>query len=318
MSQEPKTSWQPSASFALIKARAQLYQAIRQFFESRGVLEVETPLLGLSNSPDIHIEPFTTTFANIKQLVLQTSPEFFMKRLLCAGSGPIYQMGKAFRNEEHGAKHNPEFTMLEWYRPGWDHMQLIEEVEALLIMVLDCPKATVITYQALFEETLGFNPHIPNSQNIQACVKNHHGPIALSDEEGLDFLYDVALDKLDQTKLWVVKDFPLHQSALAKMNHQQPYPVAERFELYYQGYELANGYHELSCAKEQKQRFESELEKRAEQNKTPLTLDKPFLQALEAGLGDCAGVAIGLDRLLMIKHQCSNINEVLSFGYTSL
>ncbi len=318
MSLKPKNNWHPSADITSLKARAALYKQIRAFFESRDVLEVETPILGKTNSPDLNICPFTTKCSGSPHPhVLQTSPEFFMKRLLCAGVGSIFQISKVFRNEEIGRSHNPEFSMLEWYRVGMDHKALIKEVDQLLQDVLGCPKAEEISYKALFH-IFDINPHQDSLEQLQPIVIHHHGPSELDRDGCLDFLFDLSLKALDQEKVWVICDFPASQAALSRLHTVDGDRVAQRFEFYYQGFELANGYHELGDPFEQRKRFEQEIKQRHQRDLVPLTLDKPLLEALEHGLPDCAGVALGLDRLLMILLNKTEISQVLSFGFSHL
>lgn len=311
----PKIDWHPSASVDAIKARAELYALIRSFFAQRGVLEVETPLLGTSNSLDINLEPFRTQFGQRQPLVLQTSPEFFMKRMLSAGVGCMYQICKAFRDEEHGRKHNPEFTMLEWYRLcSLD--SLIAEVEALLQLILGDLSAERVTYESLFTG-FALNPHTDSDNRCIEVALSNGAPAGLNKQASCDYLFDLGLAKLSQDTLYVVVDFPAWQAMLAKVDTSGPVPVARRFEFFYKGIELANGYDELQSATEQRQRFEHEASQRANMGKPELKFDEKFLGALDS-LPDCSGVAMGLDRLLMLKLGKDDISDVIAFGYESL
>lgn len=315
----PKSEWKPSASLERVKSRTEMYQTIRSFFQKGGVLEVETPLLGLSNSPDLNIEPFVTEMFPEKQLVLQSSPEFFMKRLLAAGSGSIYQICKAFRKGEVGSYHNPEFSLLEWYRVGWDHSALIEEVYQLLSVLLQPLPKKQITYGELFQQFLSFNPHVASLAELEAVGKLHGGEHLALDRDGwLDFLLSTVLfPQLDSNCYWVITDFPSSQAALSKLRQEHSYSVAERFEFYYNGVELANGYHELLDQNEQCERFKQEIEARKNRELQHLELDHNFLSALPH-IPACAGVAIGLDRLFMLKERASNLQEVIAFPYERL
>lgn len=316
MSQEPKTDWQPSAGLQSIRARASLYAQIRQFFAQRDILEVETPLLGKSNSLDINLQPFSVAKDVKTTLWLQTSPEFFMKRLLGAGSGSIYQIAKAFRNEEYGRLHNPEFSMLEWYTVGVGLQELIAQVDALLNTVLDTKPAKTISYQSLFE-AFHLNPHVDSSEDCIGTAKSKGAPQGLNHEQSCDYLFDLGLHQLSNDSVWVVTDFPIWQAALAKIDHQGPFPIAKRFEFYYKGFELANGYDELTCSDEQQYRFDAENEQRLAMGKPQLPIDDKFLEALNS-MPECCGVAVGLDRVLMLQLGLKDIREVISFGYEYL
>lgn len=253
----------------------------------------------------------------MQSLYLQTSPEYAMKRLLCAGSGPIFQICKAYRNEEAGRNHNPEFTMLEWYRPGFDHFQLMAEMDELLTLVLDCPSADKITYQHAFEQHLGFDPLDISLSELKALAGKHgYGDIALDEHNGdnlLNLLFSQHVEsKIAQDRPCFVYDFPASQAALARVSPAD-LRVAERFELYFKGFELANGFHELSDAGEQRRRFEQDNRKRETAELPVIAIDENLLAALESGLPDCAGVALGIDRLLMLALQKQDIAEVMAF-----
>ncbi len=295
--------WQPSCTLAVLRERAQFLLQIRQFFLARDVLEVDTPLLCRGVATD----PFLQAF-RIQDRFLQTSPEFAMKRLVAAGSGPIYYLGKAFRKAEVGARHNPEFTMLEWYRPDWTQAQLISEVDALFQELLHTPPAEITTYQALFEQVFDLNPHTASVEALQRVAGNS----PQLDKDGyLDFLLTHHIEKnLGKTCPQVIIGYPQSQASLAKIENG----VAQRFEFYYQGVELANGYHELTCAKEQRQRFEVDLQQRQQFNQELLPVDETLLAALPF-LPPCSGVAVGVDRLLMLKLQEKDISNVLPFAW---
>ncbi len=242
------TDWQPTASIPQLRQRAALIARIRQFFAQRNVLEVDTPAMSHATVTDVHLHTFQTQFvgpgyAQGSPLFLMTSPEFHMKRLLAAGSGCIYQLGKAFRNEENGRYHNPEFTMLEWYRVGFDHHQLMDEMDDLLQLVLQCGAAERMTYQQAFSTVLGVCP----LEGTMAELKSVAARLGLSDiaeaEEDRDtllqLLFSIGVEaKIGQQVPAFVYDFPASQAALAKINQNDP-RVADRFEVYFKGIELA-------------------------------------------------------------------------------
>ncbi|WP_394176554.1 elongation factor P--(R)-beta-lysine ligase [Thalassotalea litorea] len=317
--------WQPSATIETLKARADFIAQIRLFFAQRQVMEVETPALSQATVTDIHLQSFATELAaNVSSsshqqaLYLQTSPEFSMKRLLAAGSGPIYQICKAFRNEEQGRFHNPEFTMLEWYRPGFDHRQLMTEIDELMQRLLATKPAQVMTYQQAFMETLNIDPLTSSCDGLKQVISKHQLMADWLENETdedtlLQFIFNSLIEPvIGQDRPCFVYHFPASQAALAKLDPEDN-RVARRFELYYRNMELANGFDELTDANEQKQRFEQDNCQRQARNLATRPIDKRLLAALQQGLPDCAGVAIGIDRLLMLKLDKSHINQVLSF-----
>ncbi|MEW6353157.1 MAG: EF-P lysine aminoacylase EpmA [Pseudomonadota bacterium] len=321
------SDWRPAATQTILEARAQLLAAVRQFFAVRGVLEVETPVLSTAAATAPHLESFVTRYsgphaAHGVPLYLQTSPEFAMKRLLAAGSGPIYQICKAFRNGEAGRRHNPEFTMLEWYRPGFDHHTLMDEVEELVTSLLAeriTQPAERLSYAAAFQRYAELDPHQATSESLRACAAAHGVAdtpdlAALDRDAWLDLLLThVVGPRLGRERLCFIHDYPATQAALARVRRDTAdHAVAERFELYAQGMELASGYHELSDGAEQRARFAEDNAKRRAQGRD-VPLDERLLAALSAGLPPCAGVALGVDRLLMLKVGARDINEVLSF-----
>lgn len=299
--------WQPTASIATLKKRAAIIDQLRAFFKARQLLEVETPLLSTTTVTDPHIASMTVD----QHYYLQTSPEFYMKRLLAAGSGSIFQIGKSFRGDEVSARHRGEFTLLEWYRLDFDHFQLMDEIDALLKQLANFAPAQRISYQALFEQHLGINPHqVTLAQLQQLTVAQGIDVKAMTDKDDyLQLLFSQKLEPLLQAPSFIYH-YPASQAALAIVNNG----VAERFELYINGIELANGFHELCHAKEQSHRFLADLDKRQQLGLPPVNPDQRFLAALEAGLPACAGVAMGIDRLLMILLKCNDIANVLSFA----
>jgi lysyl-tRNA synthetase class 2 len=297
---------------------------VRAFFAERGVLEVETPILSAAANPDPAIEPLALdadlTGAGRRRWYLQTSPEFPMKRLLAAGSGPIYQVCKVFRADERGRRHHPEFSMLEWYRPGFSLDELMDEVAALVRRLLQRPDlpAERITYRALFMGRLGVDPWSTTPAAL-AAVAGERGiadaaTLALERDGWLDLLLSHCLEQdLGRDRLTFVHDYPPSQAALARIEPGDP-PVARRFELYWQGMELANAFDELADAGEQRRRFSHDLQRRAEHGRLQPPPDERLLAALGSGLPACAGVALGLDRLLMCALRAGHIDQVLAFA----
>lgn len=312
------TPWQPTASLDALKTRAMLIRRIREFFHARDVLEVETPNLCHTSVTDPYIESISALVRPGQTAYLQTSPEYAMKRLLAAGAGSIYQITKAYRQEELGRYHNPEFTMLEWYRLGFDHHQLMDEMDALLQHVTGCNPAMRVTYQALFESTLGFNPHTVSLPELKTLALKHgvnfHGE--LNDRDGwLQLLLTHCIEPLlGQGAPTFIYDFPASQASLARLQKTNP-PVASRFEVYWKGIELANGFHELQSASEQAARFEVNNQQREHLGLKPLPIDQHLLAALEHGLPDCAGVALGIDRLIMLALNKTRLSEVMAFDF---
>ncbi len=310
-------SWQPTANFTTLQARAQLYQQIRTFFAQRQVLEVETPILSAACVPDTQIEPFVTQYHGdrVQPLFLQTSPELAMKRLVAAHRSSIYQISKAFRDGESGRWHNPEFTLLEWYRIDFSKQDLIQEVDELLQTILGCAPALAISYCELFEKYANLHPlNAPLSQLQHFITRYHIDHIETLDRDTcLQLILSHHIEEqLGYKQPIVITDFPATQAALARKQVDNP-ALAERFEFYVQGIELANGFYELTDAIEQRQRFEQSLQARATENKPLYPIDEHFLAALEAGLPTCSGVALGVDRLLMLLVKATHINQVLNF-----
>jgi len=316
--------WQPTASVQQLRQRAAILMQIRQFFAQRNVLEVDTPAMSHATVTDIHLHTFQTEFvgpgyAEGRKLYFMTSPEFHMKRLLAAGSGCIYQINKAFRNEENGRFHNPEFTMLEWYRIGFDHHKLMDEMDALLQLVLECEQAERMTYQQAFIDVLGVCPLEGTMAELKlAAEKLGLSDIAEPEEDRdtlLQLLFSIGVEtKIGQKTPAFVYDFPASQAALAKINRQDS-RVADRFEVYFKGIELANGFHELDNPQEQLKRFEQDNAKRIEMGLQPQPIDRHLIAALESGLPECAGVALGIDRLIMLAIGCDHIDQVTAFPF---
>lgn len=305
--------------------RARLYALIRDFFAARGVLEVETPMLSAAGNTEPNIESFSTRFhghvdAGARERWMRTSPEYPLKRLLAAGVGDCYELGRVFRNGEAGGRHNPEFTMLEWYRVGWDHHQLMEEtialVEAALATVGRRAEVCVEGYRQLFIDELGIDPaHAPVEQLRAALTGHYIDPEGLTRDDWLDLLITHRLQPgFPANRITVIHDYPASQCALAKVRPGDP-PLAERFELYLGRYELANGYHELNDAAEQRRRFERDNAVRRGRGQREVPMDEHLLAVLDA-MPDCAGVALGIERLLMCLVGTDAIADVLSFPFS--
>jgi len=316
-------TWHPSTTLETLQKRAELLADIRAFFQKKNVLEVETPLLCRSAALDPFLQPIPVVYkgyhSKVNQtLFLQTSPEFPMKRLLAAGGGSIYQICKAFRNDEVGRLHNPEFTMLEWYRLGFDHDALMDEVDELFSLVLNCPKAERLSYKTVFENRLEINPLKATLAELIHCAVSQNITIdksvadTLTIDDWLDLLMTHCIEPhLGFERPVMIYDFPASKAALAKVREGDG--VAERFEVYIQGIELANGYHELTDPEIQIARFKQDCKMREELGLASIPIDDYLIAALKAGFPDCAGVALGIDRLLMLKLNCRDIKEVISF-----
>ncbi|HDR0626380.1 elongation factor P--(R)-beta-lysine ligase [Pasteurella multocida] len=314
-------NWQPSASIENLLARAKIIAEIRRFFTDRGLLEVETPVLSEFGVTDVHLSTFNTDFISpmaekSKTLWLSTSPEYHMKRLLAAGSGPIFQLCHVFRNEEAGQHHNPEFTMLEWYRPHFDMYRLINEVDDLLQQILDCKPTESLSYQFVFQEYVGLDPLSAEKVELVAKAKQHHLQQAEQQDRDtlLQFLFSTVVEpNIGKENPVAVYHFPATQAALAQISSED-HRVAERFEFYYKGLELANGFHELTDVNEQLHRFEQDNVQRQKMGLPQRQIDKRLLGALQAGVPNCSGIALGVDRLLMIALGANAIHEVMAFG----
>ncbi|MBF1802433.1 EF-P lysine aminoacylase EpmA [Alloalcanivorax profundimaris] len=303
-------SWLPTAAHDALKARADLLRSVRAFFDGRGVMEVSTPLLAAHGVSDEHIDAIEVPGHGW----LQTSPEYHMKRLLAAGSGPIYQIARAFRHGEAGARHNPEFTLLEWYRPGFDLEALVDECLALLGPLCGAG-AERRRFRELFAAVTGLDPLTAPAADLAARAERAGAPTGLSGPQAVDYLMAVDVEPaLDPAVLTVVTDFPGWAAALAQTTEDgDGARVARRFEIYHRGLELANGYQELLDADEQARRFERDNEKRRAAGKRTMTPDPYLLAALAAGLPPCSGVALGLERLQMVLSGAERIDRVWPF-----
>ena len=314
-----KSDWQASASLDTLTKRAKLLGELRQFFADREVMEVETPLLGHRTVSDLHLSSFAVvgSSADDQPLYLQTSPESAMKRLLACGSGSIYQLGKVFRQEEPGRLHNPEFTLLEWYRVGFSLELLMAEVEALMQQLCGCGEIPRLGYADLFQQHCGINPHAIRPAELEARTRHwlSLSDAALHPVECLQLLMNQLIEPA-LPEFCLVTDYPADQAALAATRLlADGTRVAQRFELYGGGMELANGYFELTDADEQLRRHELDQQQRKRRGLKPVAIDDRLLAAVEAGLPACSGVALGVDRLLMLLTDAGSISEVLGFPF---
>jgi lysyl-tRNA synthetase class 2 len=309
-----------SASLATLRRRAELIAQIRAFFAARGVLEVETPALSSAGISDLALD---SVLANARSFgsrpqYLHTSPEHAMKRLLAGGSGDIYQLCRVFRDDELGRWHQPEFTMLEWYRVGWDDERLMREVEELLRTVVGGHGVARVSYSEALEQALGVGPEAETRQVIDRLVaRGVDVPAGLGHDAVLDLAFvAVVVEGFRRDVLTFVHDYPASQAALARLKLGPP-PVAARFEVYAGAIELANGFHELTDAAEQRRRFESELAARRRAGRHVPPLDEALLAALASGLPDCAGVAVGVDRLVALALGLDGVAGAMSFTHAS-
>ena len=322
-----EAAWMPGASRDALRLRAWVNRLIREFFHARNVLEVETPVMSQAGNTDPNIASFHLEFSGRtdgapRTRWLRTSPEFALKRLLAAGVGDCYELGRVFRDGEAGGRHNPEFSMLEWYRIGWDHLRLIEEtaelVRAALSMVGRDAGVRVVAYRELYRGMLGLDPFTAGEGELRGALGDIQiDPVGLTRDDWLDLLMTHRLQPaLATDELLAVVDYPASQCALAQVRDGgDGHPVAERFELYLGPIELANGYHELRDAREQAARFARDGEvRRGRADMVPPT-DARLLAALDSGLPACAGVALGVDRLLMAMLATPRIVDVLAFDF---
>jgi elongation factor P--(R)-beta-lysine ligase len=315
---EANTVWSPTATRETLVKRAELLAEVRRFFATRNVLEVETPILSLAATTDLNIHSFTGMLdvpGLAGSFYLQTSPEFAMKRLLAAGSGPIYQIARVFRAGERGRWHNSEFTLLEWYRPGYDHLALMDELDELLHTAVRFGPSRRTSYQTAFLDHAELDPLAASSEELQA-VATRLG-MREAKEQARDVLLDFILSVAVAPHLGVdgpeyLYEYPASQAALARLSPRDP-RVAERFELYLHGVELANGFHELTDPDEQAERFAADRRRRADLGLPDRPTDERLLAALRHGLPACAGVAVGIDRLLLCTLGLRHIDEVLTF-----
>lgn len=315
----------PAASWPVLRRRAELLAGVRAFFAARGFLEVETPLLSHDIVVDRHLDPFATVLApdarrpdEGERLWLQTSPEAAMKRLLAAGGTALYQVTRSFRNGERGPLHNPEFTILEWYAAGQTYDEAMRFTSELCDELLACGPAERLSYAKAFGRWAGIDPHAADAEELQAAARRHGiaAPDSLSSDDRDGWLNLLLVERIEPrlaefSPPVILHDFPASQAALAQVSGDPP--VAERFELYYRGLELANGYHELLDAAVLGQRFRRANAERLQDGKPALPEENRLLAAMTHGLPDCCGVALGFDRLVMAAVGAKTIDEVLAF-----
>ncbi|MGH8282279.1 MAG: EF-P lysine aminoacylase EpmA [Gammaproteobacteria bacterium] len=313
--------WRPTASLENLKLRAELLKKLRAFFEARSVLEVETPALSHAGATDRHLASFRVENPHGGSLWLHTSPEFPMKRLLAAGAGDIWQVCKVFRASEAGRLHNPEFTMIEWYRLGFDHHRLMQEtaelIQSLLPAAAEAPEH--LTYRDAFQRHAGFDPFRAGKQTCVRALQDSGKTVPADNELDTDGWLDMVAGELvypqlGKGRLAFVYDYPASQAALARIRPDNPH-VAERFEAFFNGIELANGFHELTDAEEQRQRFETDRAYRRAHGLADIPMDENLLTALQHGLLQCAGVALGFDRLVMLATGVRCIEDVIAFPF---
>lgn len=311
-------TWQPSATIEALQQRAKLLRQIREFFQQRDYLEVETPGMAHFGVTDVYLKNIKAQFRG-EVYYLQTSPEFHMKRLLAAGSGPIFQLARVFRDDELGRWHNPEFTLLEWYQLNINHHTLLDEVDALLQVVLGVKPLLRKTYRQIFLELCNLDPFIASISELQDALSAHqlNNVLAANERERDQYLF-LLMSHLIEPQLAgekvpvAIYDFPPSQAALAKVNHG----VAERFEVYFRGVELANGFHELTDSNVQMTRFKKDLALREKKGFESMAADTYLLQALQAGLPSCSGVALGIDRLVALALAEPAIAKVQAFDFS--
>lgn len=303
--------WRPTAPLSAMRQRARLYQHIRAFFQQRDVMEVSTPVLAAHGVTD----PAIQCIAVPGHGILQSSPEYHMKRLLAAGSGPIYQIGPVFRDGERGSRHNTEFTMLEWYRPGFSLAQLIDETCDLVSEPLGHPPQRRVSFRTLFRSITGHDPLSADLASLRLAIPDGQQVPDMDRAQLVDWLMAFVVEPtLERDTLVVVTEFPAWAAALARLQtDDQGDPVAARFEIYFNGLELANGYHELTDAAEQQARFALDQERRQALALPDARIDRYLLDALRQGLPDCAGVALGIERLLMASSGEPCIDQVMAF-----
>jgi lysyl-tRNA synthetase class 2 len=321
-----EATWRPTAKRATLETRAAMLAAARDFFSQRGILEVETPILCEQSVTDPHINSIMAA-ANGQNTWLRTSPEYHMKRLLAAGYGDIYQIGKAFRGGESGPRHQPEFTMIEWYRHDFTLADIIADTCDLIFALsalCRIPATTVnqVSYQDAFSAACGIDPLTADIGALRRCAATaaegnhdpHLGEQLGDDRQGwLDLLASTLVyPTFNDGALWVVDQYPADQAMLARLNPDNP-ALAERFEIFWHGTELANGFRELRDAGEQQERFAADQRVRRAADLSAMEIDARLLAALETGLPECSGVAVGLDRILLVGEDLGTLDKTMSF-----
>ncbi|MDF1757417.1 MAG: elongation factor P--(R)-beta-lysine ligase [Legionellaceae bacterium] len=314
----PESSWRPSTSIANLKHRAKIISLIRRYFTNKGYLEVETPVMASCGVTDVYLKNIKANFRE-KEYYLQTSPEYYMKRLLAAGSGPIFQLARCFRDDELGRWHNPEFTLLEFYQLDIDHHALICEIDLFLQAIVASKPLVKMTYQQAFISACDIDPITAEIDDFKKCLDRFNLSNVLSlDEQDRDQYLFLLMSHIVEPKLseldtpFAIYDFPKSQASLAKTHDG----LAARFEIYYKGIELANGFAELTDYNIQRERFEKDNEARISNGDCEAKIDEYLLQALKHGLPECSGVAIGVDRLLAIALNEESISKTMSFDFS--
>ncbi|QCI25760.1 elongation factor P--(R)-beta-lysine ligase [Buchnera aphidicola (Sitobion avenae)] len=317
-----KKNWKPSASIKNLIKRSKIISNIRLFFSKKNILEVETPILSQSTVTDVNLVSFDTKYISLNnvdklKLWLITSPEYHMKRLLASESGPIYQICRSFRNKELGRYHNPEFTMIEWYQPFYSMKEFIKEIDEFLQVILKCDRSDKISYQDLFIEFFKIDPLCTNLSELHKISKklnlDHLTGFETNINKFIQILFTLNIEpNIGKEKPLFVYYFPSEQASLAAINLKDS-RVSERFEIFYKGIELGNGFYELTDPNEQKKRFIKDNAERFSMNLPVQKIDNLFLNALSYGLPPCSGVAMGLDRLIMLILNKKNINDVIAF-----
>ncbi len=303
----------------IVERRAEVLASARAFFAQRNILEVDCPALTQNASVDVNIDLFTVVSPLHGTRYLFSSPEYAMKRLLSQGSGDIYYLGHVWRHEEAGRKHAPEFLMAEWYRIGLSFQEMIEETLSFIETIIPKRHHTLLSYQEAFQRYLNLDPfHTTREELLSACSDIEGYPLLESSTDDLlTLLLAIKIEPhFDEAALTVLYHYPPTQAALARHTVSQGHAVAERFEIYAGGLELANGYHELADPVEQRKRLIEENETRKAKGKAPYPIDEPFLQALESNFPDCCGVAVGIDRLIMLAEKASSIADIMLLPWT--
>lgn len=306
--------WQSNMTRNQLRQRQRIMQRIRQFFDDKGLIEVETPILSAAAVTDVHLDSFSTQYQG-KNYFLNTSPEYLMKRLLACGSGPIYQICKCFRNEETSRKHNPEFTMLEWYQPNFTLQRLLDEVEELFAEFFEFENLERYTYEYIFKKFLGFSPlEAGHKQLVEVAEQQGLYQAEKCDSDTiLEFLFSTCIEPyLGHENPIAIYNYPASQAALAQITSEDP-RTAQRAEVFYKGIELANGFYELTDWQAQQQRFMGDLSQRKANGQNTFNPDYRFLAALKHGMPACSGIALGLDRFIMLAMQATSIKEIMTF-----
>jgi lysyl-tRNA synthetase class 2 len=316
-----RVEWKPTADLRALQLRASLLQVAREYFRAAAVMEVETPILGHATVTDVHLASLHTRIAGHGEFYLQTSPEYAMKRLLATGSGDIYQIARVFRDAERGALHNPEFTLIEWYRRGFSAMDLMRDAAKLLELMLTPYRALRAPEWLKYYDAVRLHAGVDAKAavgELRTCLTNRGIPLprglAADDRDAyLDLIVSTIVGpRLGAGGLTFLHDYPASQAALARLKPDDP-SVAERFEIFLEGVELANGFHELADANEQRARFNVDLRMRRARAMQAPPVDERLLQALSFGLPDCSGVALGFDRVVMLAAGANKIEDVLAF-----